>query len=95
MERLQSDNPYKLDAKQFGNAMGTIAHSQAVMAAVRDYKKVWYATAWNLRHMYHTQDSHVTMHRALCCCAGDGDDPEDGLAARAAAAVQYERADER
>lgn len=34
-----SDNPYKLDAKQFGNAMGTIAHSQAVMAAVRDYKK--------------------------------------------------------
>lgn len=49
----QNDNPYKLDAKQFGNAMGTIAHSQAVMAAVRDYKKVWYAVPWNWRHVLH------------------------------------------
>jgi hypothetical protein len=29
-----------MDAKKFGSAMSTIAHSQAVMAAVRDYKKV-------------------------------------------------------
>lgn len=27
--------------KQVGSALSTIAHSQAMMAAVRDYAKVW------------------------------------------------------
>jgi guanyl-specific ribonuclease Sa len=29
--------PYEADAKAFGNAMGQIAHGQAMMAAIRDY----------------------------------------------------------
>ena len=37
---MGEDDPYKMNAKQFGSAMSQIAHGQAVMAAVRDYKKV-------------------------------------------------------
>jgi len=29
----------KMDGKQFGHAMNTIAHAETMMAAVRDYKK--------------------------------------------------------
>ncbi|GAX73850.1 hypothetical protein CEUSTIGMA_g1300.t1 [Chlamydomonas eustigma] len=36
---MTTDAYGKMDAKKFGSAMSTIAHSQAVMAAVRDYKK--------------------------------------------------------
>ena len=43
---MGEDDPYKLDAKQFGSAMSQIAHGQAVMAAVRDYKKVRTAKSW-------------------------------------------------
>lgn len=36
---MADDDPYKLNAKQFGQSMSSIAHAQAMQAAVRDYKK--------------------------------------------------------
>eukprot|EP00798_Chlamydomonas_sp_ICE-L_P014947 gene14947-21003_t len=36
---MGDDDPYKLQAKQFGSSMSTIAHAQVVQAAVNNYKK--------------------------------------------------------
>ncbi|KAF5839131.1 hypothetical protein DUNSADRAFT_1529 [Dunaliella salina] len=36
---------YAADAAQFGQNMNSIAHSQAMLAAIRDYQKVIYLVA--------------------------------------------------